>query len=141
MTPRGTLPAGFTLVELVVAILVLSVGVLGVAATVSPINNLQIQADSRVEMTHLAQSKLEELRALAEGRQFGTELQVGGSLSQRVDGYWERVEGRSGRPFVLLWRVDDGPSSTLTLTLRVLRTERDRFVPERIDFQTRVVDR
>lgn len=137
----GSLREGFSLVEVLVAILVLVIGVISMASVASPIRTLQQQAHMRVEMTHLAQSKLEEIRALAEGRQFGTAVNLGGSLDTPAPGYSEDVAGEGARTYNLRWLVEDGPSQTFTVTVRIVPTTASKYNPTFLQFQTRVVDR
>lgn len=139
--PPTGLRQGFTLIEVLVAILVLIIGVVTMAGVAAPIRTLQIQSQARAEMTQVAQSKIEEIRALAEGRQFGTALAVGGSLDTEVTGYSEASTGQESRTYSVRWLVEDGPSRTFTVTVRVVPTTVNRYNPAYLDFQTRVVDR
>ena len=140
-TAAAGMREGFTLIEVMVALLILIVGVVSMASVAAPIRTLQIQSQARIEMTQVAQSKIEEIRALAEGAQFGTALAVGGSLETPETGYSEDVDGQASRTYSLRWLIEDGPSRTFTITVRVVPTTASKYNPSYMDFQTRVVDR
>ncbi len=57
-------PRGFTLVEIMVAVVILSIGLLAVASMQVSAVNTTASANSTTEATNLAQIKLEELMAL-----------------------------------------------------------------------------
>lgn len=132
---------GFSLVEVLVAILILVVGVIAMASVSAPIRALQIQSQMQLEMSHVAHSKMEELRALAEGKQFGTALSVGGGVDSTYTGYHESAAGEGVRSYSVRWRIDDGPSRTFHVTVRVVPTTQSKYDPGPMDFQTRMVDR
>ena len=81
--------AGFTVVELIMAIMLLTVGMIAMAGVLASSSRLQKVAQSRGEMTTLAEAKLEELRGI--GSTVATDplraqLAVGGSYSTSVAG-------------------------------------------------------
>ena len=148
MSVGATVPAapvaareGFSLVEVLVAIVILAVGIVAMASVSSPIRQLQLQSEMRIEMTHIAQSKLEEIRALGEGKQFGTDLALGGSLDESLADYSETAEGQGIRTYAVRWLIADGPSSTFLVTLRVIPLAATKYDPAPMDFQTLVMDR
>jgi type IV pilus modification protein PilV len=55
--------AGFTLVELIVAMMVFAIGVLGLAATAASVTRLMGGASRQTIAANIAQSRLEKLRA------------------------------------------------------------------------------
>ncbi|HUF30238.1 MAG TPA: prepilin-type N-terminal cleavage/methylation domain-containing protein [Gemmatimonadaceae bacterium] len=129
--------AGFTLVELLVAILILSIGLVGLASTMAAMTRWQMLSASRAEMTLLADGKLERLRAAGAVLSPDTaELRIGGSVDTPADPHTDIVVGPSSRRFVLLWSVAAGPATTRDVRLRV-RPEVDvPQTPAKLDFAT-----
>jgi len=62
-TPGKKSRAGFTIVELIVAMVVFAVGVLGLAATAASVTQLMGGATRQTIAANIAQSRLEKLRA------------------------------------------------------------------------------
>ena len=134
--------AGFSLAELVVAILVLSIGLLGVAGVMAGISGRQLRTTSRIEMTALADSKLEELRALARtGTADTVQLTVGGSLTSSEPDHFDSVVSPSGRSYVRRWRVEAGPGGTRVVTLRIEPLNGSRSVLASLEFPALVLVR
>ena len=142
MTPSsltvGVKPAeaGFTLVELMLAIIVLTVGLLGLASTMASMTRYQDLGAVHADMTALGDHKFEQLRVAATYMTADTmQLVVGGSLTvptaQHVDTLVER-----GRTFIRLWQVQAGPGGTRQVTLRVRPVVDDARTPSRLDFTT-----
>jgi prepilin-type N-terminal cleavage/methylation domain-containing protein len=62
-TPRGGSRAGFTIVELLVALMIFAVGMLGLAATAGSVTKMMGGAKRQVIAANVAQSRLEKLRS------------------------------------------------------------------------------
>jgi prepilin-type N-terminal cleavage/methylation domain-containing protein len=128
--------SGFTLVELMLAIIVLVVGVLGLASTMMSMTRYQDLSAVHADMTALGDHKIEQLRVAATYMTADTmQLVVGGSVTvptaQHVDTLVER-----GRTFIRLWEVQAGPGGTRQLALRVRPLVDDARTPARLDFTT-----
>jgi prepilin-type N-terminal cleavage/methylation domain-containing protein len=128
--------AGFTLVELMFAIVVLVVGVLAMASTMASMTRYQDLSAAHADMMALGDHKLEQLRVAATYRTADTmQLVPGGSLTvptaQHVDTLVER-----GRTFIRLWAVAAGPAGTRQVTLRVRPQVDDVRTPSQLDFTT-----
>jgi prepilin-type N-terminal cleavage/methylation domain-containing protein len=127
---------GFTLIELMLAIIVVVVGLLGIASTMASMTRYQDLSAARTDMDALADNKLEQLRAAAQTRSADTlKLAIGGSLTVATAPFTEVVTER-GRTYVLLWLVAAGVGGTRDVTLRIHPQVEDRRTPRLIDFQT-----
>jgi hypothetical protein len=121
---RGTRPtyqgrlsgnAGFTLVEVLVSMLVLTVGLVGIAAMLAVTTQMQIGARESARSARLAQDKFDELMKLSFSAD--PEVAVGGDLdADAADHSEEPAPGVTVR-----WVVADGPTDdTRVVTVRVL---------------------
>lgn len=128
--------SGFTLVELMIAIIVLVVGLLGLASTMVSMTRYQALGITHADMTALGDHKIEQLRVAATYSTADTmQLVVGGSLTvptaQHVDTLVER-----SRTFIRLWQVQAGPGGTRQVLLRVRPLVDDVRTPAQLDFTT-----
>jgi prepilin-type N-terminal cleavage/methylation domain-containing protein len=128
--------SGFTLVELMLAIIVLVVGVLGLASSMVSMTRYQNLSAAHADMTALGDHKIEQLRVAATYSTADTmQLVVGGSLTvpaaQHVDTLVER-----NRTYIRLWQVQAGPGGTRQVLLRVRPLVDDARTPARVDFTT-----
>jgi prepilin-type N-terminal cleavage/methylation domain-containing protein len=132
--------AGFTLIELMMAIVVLTVGLLGLATVMASVTYRQQIGVNRADMLDMANAKLEQLRAAATSRAADTmQLTLGGSLTAAVANHADAVTSPRGRVFLRRWVVTAGPSGVRTVVLRVLPQVDDRKTPAQIDFTTYIL--
>lgn len=132
--------AGFSLLELIVAVLILGVGVVGAAGVMSVASADELRATVRSEMADVAEQKLEQLRAYARGGMAGgDELEVGGSLSVSEADHADTARSALGRSFVRRWRVEDGPADTRTVTLHVEAVDPLPFRVPPLEHVTRIL--
>jgi prepilin-type N-terminal cleavage/methylation domain-containing protein len=111
--------AGFSLVEIMVAMTILSVGVLAMSGLMVTVSRSQIRATNLIEGTEAVQSKIEELRAVAAaGTSDTVQLAVGGSLTTAVANHIDTTRAGTNRSFVRLWVVEAGPGGTRKVTVR-----------------------
>ncbi len=109
---------GFSLVELLVALVIFSFGVLAGVALLGAGHKWEGQAELETQLTVAAEMKMEELKAVA-----GTSLSdtlalvLGGDLDTNATGYWDTVE-LDGRVFTRRWEVVQGPAGTRQVTVR-----------------------
>ena len=128
---------GFTLIELIVASLIIVIGVVALAGSMASVSVRQSLANSRMELVALGESKLEELRADAMIMSADTmQLTVGGSTTTSVANHADSIVGPSGRLYIRRWRIDSGPAGTRQATLRVLPIVDDFHTVARVDFVT-----
>ena len=107
---------GFSLVELMVAVVILSVGVLGTVTLLVGVTRNEMRTTSRVEMTELAEGKIDQLRAAASvGAPYPLELSVGGSQTTSQANHADTVSSPAGRVYVRRWEIEAGPAGTITL--------------------------
>ena len=112
--------AGFSMVELIVALTIFSFGVLAVVALLGAGYRYEGRAHLDTQMTVIAEMKIEELRAVAGTKLADTVALVpGGGLDSDVAGYWESVL-LDGRDFTVRWQVVTGPAGTRQLTVRAI---------------------
>ncbi len=135
---RGS--AGFTLVELITALVILATGILAANTLVVGVARTQGRATVRAEMTEVGQSKLEELRAYATmGTADTIQLLVGGSLTASMPNHADTVSGGRNRQFILRWEVGGGTYDVRDVTIRVLPLNGAPDDLRDLDFDTRVL--
>ena len=101
---------GFSLVELVFALMILTIGVLGMASLMTAASRSEMRATARMELTEVVQNKLEQLRAAAAGGTADTvQLNVGGTLGTPVADHVDTTASSAGRWYVRTWEVSNGP--------------------------------
>ncbi len=111
---------GSSIVEVMVALMVLGTAVLPVTGLLRTGYRFQGQARLDVEMATLAEAKIEELLAIS-----GTSLPdtvaltPGGSLVSDVADHWDAVV-HEDRSFTRRWRVESGPAGVRDITIRVI---------------------
>ena len=131
---------GFTLIELMLSIIVLTVGLMGLASAMASMTRYQELASARNEMTILADSKLEQLRHAASRQTVDTlQLAAGGSLLTPTAQHADSIVGRAGRRYIRLWAVVPGPGGTRDVTLRIKPLVDERRTPARLDFKTLIL--
>jgi prepilin-type N-terminal cleavage/methylation domain-containing protein len=134
--PARPAESGFTLVEMMLAIIVLTVGLLGLASTMASMTRYQDLAAVHADMTALGDHKIEQLRVAATYMTADIQqLDVGGSLTVPTALHVDTLVER-GRTFIRLWEVQNGPGGTRQVTLRVQPLVDDARTPSRLDFTT-----
>jgi prepilin-type N-terminal cleavage/methylation domain-containing protein len=132
---------GFTIVELAVAIVLISVGLLGSAALMATNLRHQRGAAAREEMVTLAESKLDEMTTIARTTKASglrVRLARGGSLTTPVQNYADSMTTQSGKVYRRLWQVDSLAAFSRQVRVRIQPKYSDLHVPTELDFQTRV---
>jgi prepilin-type N-terminal cleavage/methylation domain-containing protein len=112
--------AGFTLVEVIVAVLVLTIGLVAMAELLAVSIRLHQLSRNTEVATQLAQGKFEELMKL----NFTTApaVQPGGSLTNNVANHFDAPVNT----FTRRWLVQAGPAArTLRVTVRVVPAQTD----------------
>jgi len=121
---RSTRPGdeGFTLVEVLISMVVLTVGLVGIAALLAITTQMHVGARESARSTRLAQDKFDELMKLDFAAD--PEVAVGGSLDADEDDYFEQpMTGVTVR-----WVVADGPTDqTRVVTVRVLNERAQQY--------------
>lgn len=114
---------GFSVVELLVALTIFSFGVLATAALLGAGYRYEGRAQLDTQLTIMAESKLEELRALGGTDRADTvAISLGGDLATDVADHYDTatVDGRS---FLRRWRVEPGPAGTRKITVGVYQVD------------------
>jgi len=109
---------GFTLIEIIVAMMILSIAVLGMASVLAGTSRRHEQSVSHGELVSAAESKLEELRS-ASAAGVAVELAEGGSLVASEANHSDSLATAHSRWILRRWTVADGPATTLAVTVRV----------------------
>jgi prepilin-type N-terminal cleavage/methylation domain-containing protein len=133
--------AGFTLVELMMAIVMLSFGLLGMAGLMMSSTQVQQLSTTRAQMTLVAESKLEELRSY--GQTAPTDpvrvrLNVGGSVVGPVAGYADSAQAPGGRWYYRRWQIVNDIAGIRRVNLRVVPRYDDKYVARQVNFTTLV---
>ena len=120
---RGTQSGdeGFTLVEVLISMVVLTVGLVGIAALLAITTQMHIGARESARSTRLAQDKFDDLMKLNFA---ADEVAVGGSLDTDEDDHFEQtMTGVTVR-----WAVAAGPTDdTRVVTVRVLNERAQQY--------------
>lgn len=136
--PRGV--AGFTLIEIIVAMFILSIGVLGMASILAGTSRRHERSVSHADLTAAAESKLEDLRsASALGSADTVELAEGGSLTTSEADHADSLRTPEARWILRRWTVEDGPGGTRAVTVRVRPAEVARNDHNALDLSSLVV--
>ena len=120
---------GFTLIEVLICTLILTVGMLAIAGLLLLTTQMQIGAQEAARSTRLAQDKIDELSTM----DFATdpEIAVGGDLDADVDNYSEAALDDAGAVLdgvTLRWAVAAGPTADLrVVTLRVVNLRAQQY--------------
>ncbi len=127
---------GFTIVELVLAVLILSVGIIGLAGSMIHASTIQRLGLSRVEITAIGESKIEDLRSRAVSQTDTLAITFGGSLASNTTDHWDQVTSAAGRTYRRRWVVAAGPAGSRDVTLRVEPLLLARGEVSSLDFST-----
>ncbi len=105
----GRSESGFTLVEVLVASLIMIIGVFGVLAAFPQAFRSAKESGHRSVLNHLVGEKLDDLRSLDYS---DTSLALGTHPAQQVDSQSQRYYPVPGFPeeFSLRWTVSNGPT-------------------------------
>ena len=120
---------GFSLVELIIALLMLTFGLLSLASALASSIVSQRLSASRGELTVLAEAKLEELRGIGNtlaADPLRAQLASGGSLAANQAGYADSVQTSDQRWYRRRWQISDGIAGTRRVTVRVAPAVRQR---------------
>lgn len=135
-SPATQTEAGFTLVELMLGLIVLVIGLLGMASTMASMTRFQDLSAVHADMTALGDHKIEQLRVAATYMTADTmQLVVGGSLTAHTALHVDTLVER-GRTFFRFWEVQAGPGGARQVTVRVQPLVDDARTPARLDFST-----
>jgi prepilin-type N-terminal cleavage/methylation domain-containing protein len=132
---------GFTFVEMIVAMVVMTVGLLALAAYMGGSLKVNRLSATRSEMTALAESKLEELRAYGQAPSNDTlrvRLVSGGSTNSSVAGYSDITTSVSGRQYYRRWQMSDGVAGARRAAIAIEPTNPQTFLTKRLDFSTQI---
>ena len=135
---RSQSQAGFTLIELMVAIVVIVIAVLGMASVTATSIRHQDMNAARTDMAALADNKFEDLRGFAGAvaRTADTmQLVPGGDLAASVANYNDAVTER-GRTYTRRWIVTAGVGGTRSVTIRIIPPAMGPRTPQSKDFHT-----
>lgn len=129
---------GFTLTELLIAIILLAIAILGTASVVTGTSTTQTLSSRRGEMALLGTSRIETFRVGLDASDAAmiAALQDGGSLTTSLSGFWDVVTGPNGVPFVRRWLVEPGPALTSKVTVRVAPQTPSSRSPVAVDLVT-----
>lgn len=133
---------GFTVVELLLALMLLTVGMLASAAILASSTRLQRLAESRTELTAMGEAKLEELRSY--GQTAATDplrarLALGGSTTATVDQYADSLASADGVMYLRRWQVSVGIAGARLVQLRVAPRTRPLYHLPSLDFTSTVL--
>ncbi len=125
---------GFTLVEAVIATLIVTVGLVSLAGLLAVTLRMQLLGRNQTEAVRLAQDKLDELMSL----NFDTEarIAIGGSLDSNEANHFDSntIDGTTTMTYTRRWVVEAGPTDNHTgANIRVITI---RVIPDTLDRRT-----
>jgi prepilin-type N-terminal cleavage/methylation domain-containing protein len=132
---------GFTIIELVLAMFLITVGLVGTAALMATSQRYQRASAAREEMATLAERKLEELRlyqSAPTASGLKAKLAVGGSLTSSVTNYADSMPGASGKAYRLRWEITNALAGTREVVVQVQPKYTDSFVVSSVQFRSLV---
>ncbi len=130
---------GMTLVEVIIALMFLSVGVLALAGTTVGTSRWRRLVTSRIELTGIAESKLEELRQQAVDATDTLQLALGGSLVSSTANHADTVSSSTGALVIRRWTVEIDAIGLRTVTLAVGPNHSDQWHVRSLRMATKVV--
>jgi prepilin-type N-terminal cleavage/methylation domain-containing protein len=131
--------AGFTIVEVIVAVVILTIGLLAMAGVMGATARLQQLTSSRAEITTLAEAKLEDLRSYgmtASTDALRARVAVGGSMTTPTAGYRDTVLNVRGKTYARSWAITEDVVKTRRVNLRVKPIINGRNDAKWLDFTT-----
>ncbi|MEO7135672.1 MAG: prepilin-type N-terminal cleavage/methylation domain-containing protein [Vicinamibacterales bacterium] len=126
---------GFTLIEVLIAMVILTVALVSIAELMAITLRMQMMGRNETAAVRLAQSKIDELVAVDFA---GANVAVGGSLTADVDGYNdEAAPGYKRRWTIAAITAED---RVRTLTVRIIPDIADRRTNAQIELVTIIRD-
>ena len=105
---------GFSLIEVLIALVVIVIGVMAVTSMMVLAIRLQVLSRDTTLAIGLAEVKLEELRYMDPA---DPERTLGGDLNSNVVDHFENANGNL---FTVRWKIDPGPINTQDITIGVV---------------------
>src|SRR5262245_54622124 len=124
LSPMPTNERGFTLVETLIALVIMTVALVGLAQLMVVSAQMHQVGRTSAEASRLAQDKFEELMKLNFALAPGIQISGNNTLDANVANYFD-VPANSG--YTRRWRVQAGPggiASLRTVTVRMVRDVR-----------------
>jgi prepilin-type N-terminal cleavage/methylation domain-containing protein len=137
---RSRTRRGFSLAEVMAAIVVFAIGLLGSAGVMASNIRNQRLAVSRAEMVSIADVKIDELRVIGQtplGHPLRAQLAIGGSTTSSVNGYYSVVDV-DGRSYVRRWQIAADPTGARRVAIRVVPVVPGNYQWGRVEFSTLV---
>ena len=135
MAPTNTSERGFTLVEVLVATVILVIGLVAMAELMAITLRMQMLGKNETAAVRLIQSKMDELVAVNFTGTDAASVAVGGSLTADVGSYNDTPAG-SG--FKRRWQIAAiaGETNVRTLTVTVIPAVNDRRTNAQVQLST-----
>ena len=133
---------GFTIVELLLAIMLLSVGMLASAGILVSSARLQRMAGSRAELTSVGEAKLEELRSYGQTKStdaLRAKLAIGGSTTTSTTSYADTLTGINGTTYIRRWQISAGIAGARQVQLRVVPQDTPKYHLPYLDFTSTIL--
>jgi prepilin-type N-terminal cleavage/methylation domain-containing protein len=129
--------AGFSLVEVMVGLVVGTIALLALGSVMVGTSQVQRVSLSRMELSSIAETKIDQLRSHAALLTSDTvKLSVGGSLTSSVANHSEQYTSQRGRVYNVRWLVANGLNGTRDVTVRVAPASAYRNEVPYLDAQT-----
>src|SRR5215469_2790921 len=101
--------SGFSLIELMISMVVLSVGLVSIVGMLTYVTRANADSNIASVMATTLQTKVDQLRSARwTVSTCDPELQVGGSLTSSATGYYSTLTGTAAGDLIVRWQVAQG---------------------------------
>lgn len=137
--PQLAARAGFTIIELVIAMFLITSALLGTAALMATSQRHQRRAAAREEMLSLAEARIDQMRMFqnaTKASKLRDSLTIGGSKASSVANYADSLTGLDGKSYRRRWQISAGTVGMRNVSIRVEPRYTDAYAPSGIEIQT-----
>jgi prepilin-type N-terminal cleavage/methylation domain-containing protein len=136
LTPTESTERGFTLIEVLIAMVILTIALVSMAELMAITLRMQMLGRNETSAIRLAQSKIDELVAVDFTN---ATVSVGGSLTADVNNYFDTLNAEG---FKRRWQIAaiGGEPRVRTLTVRMIPNLADRRTNAQVELTTIIRD-
>jgi len=130
--------SGFSLIEMLIAIVVLTVGLVSIVGLLSYVSRANADSNITSVLATTVQAQMDQLKSATwTVNSCDPALQVGGSLTSNAAGYYTTINGTPAGNLVIRWQVAQGGTADYRfLTLNVSQATYSRDFPNGMTVST-----